>query len=75
MEIGACLRYAKSNGKWFCEIVDDPWWFLDKFWCVLIRFPSFFKGSEGFRWFPWCRGTPGANGPARFRFPCVLRGF
>ena len=22
--------FAKSNEKWFFEIVDDPWWFLDE---------------------------------------------
>ena len=25
------LFFAKSNEKCFCEIVDDPWWFLDEF--------------------------------------------
>ena len=23
---------AKWIKKWFCEILDDPWWFLDEFW-------------------------------------------
>ena len=23
---------AKWIKKWFCEIVDDPWWFLHEFW-------------------------------------------
>ena len=65
--------FAKSSEKWFCEIGDDPWWFLDEFWCVFISFPLFFVGFRGFRWFPWCRGAPGANCPAGLRFPCVLR--
>ena len=65
--------FAKSNEKWFCEIVDDPWWFLDVLWCVLICFPLIFKGFMGFRWFPWCRGAPGANCPAGVRFACGLR--
>jgi hypothetical protein len=23
---------AKWIQKWFCEILDDPWWFLDELW-------------------------------------------
>ena len=23
---------AKWIKKWFCEILDDPWWFLDELW-------------------------------------------
>ena len=34
---------AKWSKKWFCEIVDDPWWFLDEFWLVLISFSLIFK--------------------------------
>ena len=74
--LGSVLAFfAKSNEKWFCEIVDDPWCFLDEFWCVLITLPLIFEGFMGLHWFPWCRGTPGANCPAGFRFPYVLRRF
>ena len=66
--------YALLAGGHF-EIVDDPWWFLDELWLLLISFPLIFEGFMGFRWFPWCRGAPGANCPAGVRFPCVLRGF
>ena len=37
-----------SSEKWFCEIVDDPWRFLDEFWWVLISFPLFFEGFQDF---------------------------
>ena len=43
---------AKWIKKWFCEIVDDPWWVLNEFWCVLVSFPLFFEAFTGFRWFP-----------------------
>ena len=32
----ASLCFAKSGENLFCEIVDDPWWFLDEFWCQII---------------------------------------
>ena len=53
---GACLCFAKSNEKWFCEIVDDPWWLLDEFWWVLISFPLFFKGFKDFAGFLCAEG-------------------
>ena len=40
--------FAKSNEKCFCEIVDDPWWFLDEFGCVFIRFPLLSERFEDF---------------------------
>ena len=40
--------FAKSSEKSFCEIVGDPWWFLDEFWWVLISFPVFFKRCKDF---------------------------
>ena len=55
---GACLCFAKSNEKWFCDIVDDPWWFLDEFWWVLISFPLFFEGFEDFAGFLCAAGHP-----------------
>ena len=32
----------------FCEVVEDPWRFLDEFWWVLIGFPLFLKGFGDF---------------------------
>ena len=46
----------------FCEIVEDPWWFLEEFWWVLISFPLFFEGFKDFVGFlGW---SPVASGPA-----------
>ena len=54
---GACLCFAQSSEKLFCEFVDDPWSFLDEFRWVLISFPLFFKGYKDFA------GHLGAAGP------------
>ena len=27
---GWCLTLLRNEKKWFCEILDDPWWFLDE---------------------------------------------
>ena len=54
----ACLCLTKSNDLWFCEIVDDPWWFLDEFWWVLISFPLFFEGFKDFAGFLCAAGPP-----------------
>ena len=58
---GACICFAKSNDMWFCGIVDDPWWFLDAFWCVLISCRLIFEGFRGGRWFPWSLGPLSPN--------------
>ena len=44
--------FVKSNEKWCCEIMDDPWWFLDEL--VLVgteSFPLLFEGFEDFAGF------------------------
>ena len=67
--------FAKSNEKWFCEIVDDPWWFLDVLWCVLICFPLIFKGFMGFRWFLGAAGPLVGVVLVAFVFPVFCGGF
>ena len=67
----------------FCEmdqkvVLWDPGWSLVVPGWVLVSINKIsfdFERILGFRWFPWCLGTPGASGPAGVRFPCVLRGF
>ena len=55
---GASFCFAKSSEKWFCEIVEDPWWFLDEFlWVLSISFPVFFK-FEDFGGFFGAAGPP-----------------
>ena len=67
--------FAKSNERWFCEIVNDPWWFLDVFWCVLIRFPLIFKGFEDFAGSLGAVGPPVPVVPLAFVFPLFCGGF
>ena len=65
----------KSNGKWFCEIVDDPWGFLDELWWILISAPLFSKDLKDLVGFLRAAGPPGGCSLGGFRFPCVLLGF
>ena len=67
----AFLCFAKSTEIWFCEIVDDPWWFLDEFWRILISFPLFRKIAKGFVGF--LAGPPVPVVQLAFVFP-VFRG-
>ena len=34
----SCLRFAKSNKKLLCDVVEDPLWFLDEFWWVSVSY-------------------------------------
>ena len=72
---GACLCFAKSSAKWFCEIVEDPWWFLDVFWWVLISFPLFFAGFRDFAGLLGAAGPPVAVVAVAFVFPVSCGGF
>jgi hypothetical protein len=65
-KFGACFCFAKSSAKWFCEIVDDPWWFLDEFCWVLISFLLFFEGFQDFVGFLGAAGRPVAVVPLAF---------
>ena len=56
------------------EIVDDPWWFLNEFWRILISFPGF-PSIYGISVVSLEPLFTGAVLPAGVRFPCVLRGF
>ena len=66
---------AKSSEKWFCEIVGDPCWFLDEFWCVLISFPSIFEDLWCFVGFLGAAGPPVPIVPVAFVFPVFCGGF
>ena len=52
--------------KLFCEIVDDPWWFLDEFWWVLVSFHGFSKDLTDFFGFLGAAGPPVAVVPLAF---------
>ena len=71
---GACLCFAKSSEKWFCEIVDDPWWFLDEFCWVLISFLLFFEGFKDFAGFLCAAGPPAPVVPLASVFPVFCEG-
>ena len=62
--VGAGFCFAKSHEKLFCEIVEDPWWFLDEFWWALMGFPLFFEGFKDFAGFLGAAGPPVAVRPA-----------
>ena len=72
---GAFLRFAKSNEKWFYGIVEDPWWFLDEFWLVLISFLLFLEGFKDFVGFLGASGPPVAVVPLACVFPVFCGGF
>jgi hypothetical protein len=55
--------------------VDDPWWFLDEFWWVLISFPLFFEGFKDFAGFLCAAGPPVAVVPLVSVFPVFCVGF
>ena len=55
---GSCVCSAKSKEKLFCEIVEDPWWFLDELWLVLRGFPLFLEGFKDFAGFLGAVGPP-----------------
>ena len=66
---------AKWIKKWFCEILDDRWLFLDEFWWVLVSFPMILKGFMGFRWFLGAAGPPVPIVPLAFVFLVFGGGF
>ena len=66
--VGAGFCFAKPHEKLFCEIVEDPWWFLDEFWWVLISFSLFFEGFKHLAGFLGDAGPPVAVVPLAFVF-------
>ena len=67
--------FATSNEKWFCEIVDDPCWFLEEFWWVLISFPLVSKDLENFVGFLGAAGPPPPMVLLACVFPVFCKGF
>ena len=72
---GACLCFAKPSETLFCEIVGDPWSFLEEFRWVLIRFPEFFKGFKDFTGFLGAAGPPVSVVPLASVFTLFCVGF
>ena len=75
LSVCALVPCAKYNEKWFLEIVDEPWWFLDEFWWVLIGVPLNFESFKFLCWLPGYLGFPPPSAPLVWLPHMVCEGF